>query len=255
MKYFNIKREELELKFENGEEDYRRINREESDKFLEKKLGELEISKELQRINKDDLLASYDFNSLYPSAQIDSRTTWPRLEMAYLFKKNMRDAVCRLFNRGRWNELNRCAFLTLTYHNPKNLIFQHLPVKEKVKNPYKNNILEGIIRMRHGIITDILTSVDILEIVKCGGDLLENFEGFFCYNLEHNPYTEFVTDKFEKRDFSKSQGKDLLHNLAKKIGLSTYGGNIRKDINEEFKCVTENWMRENFDDRLENGFL
>ena len=59
---------------------------------------------------------------------------------------------------------------------------------------------------------------------------------------------------FEKRDSFKSQGKDLLQNLAKKIGLSVYGGNIRKDINEEYKCVTENWMKENFDDRVKEWF-
>ena len=40
-------------------------------------------------------------------------------------------------------------------------------------------------------------------------------------------------DMLEKRDLFKSQGKDLLQNLAKKIGLSVYGGNIREDINEE----------------------
>ena len=76
----------------------------------------------------------------------------------------------------------------------------------------------------------------------------------FCYNLEYNPYTEIVTNMFEKRDLFKSQGKDLLQNLAKKIGLSVYGGNIRKDINEEYKCVTENWMIENFDDRIKEWF-
>ena len=59
---------------------------------------------------------------------------------------------------------------------------------------------------------------------------------------------------FNKRDMFKSQGKDLLQNLAKKIGLSVYGGNIRKDINEEYKWVTENWMRENFDDRIKEWF-
>ena len=59
---------------------------------------------------------------------------------------------------------------------------------------------------------------------------------------------------FQKRDLFKSQRKDLLQNLAKKIGLSVYGGNIRKDINEEYKCVTENWMRENFDDRVKEWF-
>ena len=68
---------------------------------------------------------------------------------------------------------------------------------------------------------------------------MEVFEGFFCHNLEYNLYIEFVTDIFEKRDLFKSQGKDLLLNLAKKIGISVYAGNIRKDINEESKCVTE----------------
>ena len=52
----------------------------------------------------------------------------------------------------------------------------------------------------------------------------------------------------------KSQGKNLFQNLAKKIGLSVYGGTIRKEINEEYKCVTENWMREIFDDRVKEWF-
>ena len=65
----------------------------------------------------------------------------------------------------------------------------------------------------------------------------------------------------EKRDMFKSQGKDLLQNLAKTIGLSVYDGNIRKDINKQHKCVTENWMRKNFDDGfkewfpLKNGYI
>ena len=254
LKYINIKREEFKLEFENGENDYRKINKKELDKFLDKKLGELEISKDLQKINKDDLLVSYDFNSLYPSAQIDKNSTWPKIETSYPFKKYMNESICSLFNNRRWNELNRSAFLTVKYHNPENLIFQHLPIKEKIKNPYKNNRLEEINRMRDGVIIDTLTSVDIVEIVKCGGIILEVFEGFFCHNLNFNPYTEFVTDMFQKRDMFKSQGKDLLQNLAKKIGLSVYGGNIRKDINEEYKCVTENWMRENFDDRIKEWF-
>ena len=78
-----------------------------------------------------------------------------------------------------------------------------------------------------------MTSVDIVEIVKCGGVILEVNETFFRHNLEYNPYTQFVTNIFEKRDFFKSQGKDLLQNLAKKIELSVYGGNNGKDINEE----------------------
>ena len=52
----------------------------------------------------------------------------------------------------------------------------------------------------------------------------------------------------------KSQGKDLLQNLAKTIGLSVYGGKIREDLNEDYKCVTGNWMRANFDDRVKEWF-
>ena len=254
LKYITTKRKEYTLAFENGEKDYRKINKKELDKFLERKLGELEISKELQKIDKDDLLVSYDFKSLYPSAQIDKNSTWPKIETAYPFKKHMNDAICYLFNSGKWNQLSRSAFLTIKYHNPENLIFQHLPIKEKINNPYKNNRLEEINRMRNCIIIDTLTSIDIVEIVKYGSEILHIYEGFFCHNLEFNPYTEFFTDMFQKRDLFKLQGKDLLQNLAKKIGLSVYGGNIRKDINEEYKCVTENWMRENFDDRVKEWF-
>ena len=88
--------------------------------------------------NKNDLV-SHDFNSLYPSAQIDINNTWPKKRTAYPFKNYISDAVCSLFNSGKWNELNRCAFLTVKDHNPDNLVFQHLPVKEKIKNPYKDN--------------------------------------------------------------------------------------------------------------------
>ena len=51
--------------------------------------------------------------------------------------------------------------------------------------------------------------------------------------------TGFVTDMFEKRDLLKSQRNYLLQNLAKKIGLSVYRSNTRKDTNEEYICVTE----------------
>ena len=99
-----------------------------------------------------------------------------------------------------------------------------------------------------------MTSANFVEIVKSGGNILENCEGFFCYNLEYNFYTEFVSDTFEKRDIFKSEGKVLLQNLAKNFGLSVYGGNNRRNINKEFISVTETWMREIFDDRFEEWF-
>ena len=77
------------------------------------------------------MLVSYNFNSLYPTAQIDINSTWPKIEAAHPFEQYMSDAVCNLFTSGRWNELNRSAYFTLKYHNSENLVFQHLPVEEK----------------------------------------------------------------------------------------------------------------------------
>ena len=51
-KCFNIKRDEFKFKFENGEKDYQKTNKKEIDKILVKKLGELEISKEFQKLIK-----------------------------------------------------------------------------------------------------------------------------------------------------------------------------------------------------------
>ena len=100
----------------------------------------------------------------------------------------MNDSICILFNSGRWSELNGSAFLTVKYHNAENLVFQHLPVKEKIETPFKNNRLEEINKMRNGILIDTLTSVDIVETVKNGGIILEVFEGVFCHNLQYNLY-------------------------------------------------------------------
>ena len=57
------------------------------------------------------VLVSNDFNSLYPSAQIDLNSTWSKIETADPFKDNMNASICSLINSGIWKELNRCAFL------------------------------------------------------------------------------------------------------------------------------------------------
>ena len=46
-----------------------KIIKKESENLLDKTLGELESSTELQIINNDNLIVSYDFNSLYSSAK------------------------------------------------------------------------------------------------------------------------------------------------------------------------------------------
>ena len=133
----------------------------------------------------------------------------------------MSHAFCSLFNSGGSIELKKSALLTVEYQTPENLVFQHIPVKEKIINPYKNKRLEEISRMRNGVFKrDTLTDFDIVAIVKREGVVLEFSERLVCHNLIYNLFTEIVTDMFETRDIFNSQGKDLLQNPAKKIGLS-----------------------------------
>ena len=80
----------------------------------------------------------------------------------------MNDELVEKFNTGDFTKGS--AILKAKYYNPKNLIVQHLPVKEREKK------IE-IIRMRNGYIIDHRTSVDIQKIVKIGGKVIEIYEG------------------------------------------------------------------------------
>ena len=83
----------------------------------------------------------------------------------------MTDVYVEACNNQTYNEDgDESAILTIKYHNPPNLIFQHLPIKEKFKKIEVN-------RMRNGYIIDTLTSVDIQEIVKIGGKVIDIYEG------------------------------------------------------------------------------
>ena len=42
-----------------------------------------------------------------------------------------------------------------------------------------------------------------------------------------------------EQDLYKKQGKDLRQTLAKKLPNSVYGGKIRRDVNDQFNCVTD----------------
>ena len=53
--------------------------------------------------------------------------------------------------------------------------------------PYKSNRLEEIDKSRRGVIVNILNSVDTVELVKCGGVVLEATEGFLCHDMQKKP--------------------------------------------------------------------
>ena len=153
-------KEEYEYKFNY----YRDIDEEEIEKYINRKLGELPIHKFLQQLSWNDFIWDFDAVSFYPSAMSDEKSVYPRIETGYAYTKDMNDEFVEKYNNQSFNQGS--AILKIKYYNPKNSIVQHLPGKERVKKIEIN-------RMRNGYNVDVLTSVDIQEIVKFGGKVIE----------------------------------------------------------------------------------
>ena len=138
------------------------------------------------------------------------------------------------------------AILKIKYYNPKNLIGQHLPVKEKEKKIEIN-------RMRNGYIIDTLTSVDIQEIVKIGARVKQIYEGvIYCENFKVSPFRKIIGKLFALRRKHKDEGNDVMKLLVKILMNSLYGEMIRKDIEEKFACKSEYWMQTENDERVKD---
>ena len=89
--------------------------------------------------------------------------------------------------------------------------------------------------MRNGYITQVLTSVDIQEIVKIGGKVIENYEGvIYRENFEKNPFEEVNTKLFPLRWKYKEENNDVMQLLVKLIMNALYGEFLRKDITESY---------------------
>ena len=124
--------------------------------------------KRLQKLSLNDILGDLDAVSLYPSAMSDPKSIYPREETGYVYSPNMNDELVENIIHQTFTQGG--ALLKIKYFNTKNLIVQHLPVKEPV-NKMEINC------MRNGYIIDTLTSVDIQEIVNIRGKVTEICEG------------------------------------------------------------------------------
>ena len=168
MKYKNEHFKIFEKEYENQFSDYRNENIEEKEKYINEKLSELLIHQLIKQIKIFELLWDFDCFSLYPSAMWDKALIDPRIESSYAFTPDMNDELVEKFNTQTFTQGS--AIIKNKYYNPKNLIVQHVAVKEKEKKIEIN-------RMQNGYITQVLTSVDIQEIVKLGSKLVEIYEG------------------------------------------------------------------------------
>ena len=144
--------------FDSKYDDYRDIDK--KTEYMNKKFNKLPIHKKLSKLNSSQTRMNFDATSLYPSAMWDENGVYPKLESGFAFKPYMNDVYVEAFNNQTFNQDgDESAILGVKYYNPPNLIFQHLPIKGKVKKIEVN-------RMRNCYIIDTPTSVDIQETVK-----------------------------------------------------------------------------------------
>ena len=81
--------------------------------------------------------------------------------------------------------------------------------------------------MRNGHIIDTLTSVDICEVVKIGGKVVEIYAGVsYRENFEISPFRKIIEKLFALGQKRKNEKKDLMQRLIKLIMNSSYGVQI-----------------------------
>ena len=185
----------------------------------------LPIHKQLSKLDSNNTQMDYDATSLYLSAMWDEKSVYLKIENAFAFKPDMNDFYVEAFNNQSFNQdRNTSAILGTKEYNPPNPIFQHLPVKEKVKKIDVN-------RMRKGYIMDTLKSVDICEIVK----VIEIYEGVnYRENFKISPFRKVIEKLIALRQKYKDEKNDLMQVLVKLIMNSLYGVQIRRDSNESY---------------------
>ena len=105
--------------------------------------------------------------------------------------------------------------------------------------------------MRSGYIFDVLTSVDICEIVKIGGKIIQIYEGvIYRENFKISPFRKAIEKLFALRKKYQKEHNDLLQRQVRLIMTSLYGVQIRKDIDQSYKCKSQHWMETEYDENV-----
>ena len=129
MHYKNKHYKIFEKEYESQFDDYRDENIEEKKEYINKKLSDLRLHKIIRKIELIHLLWDFDAVSLYPSAMWDEKSIYPKIETGYAFTNDMNDEFVETLNNQTF--IQGSAILKVKYFYPKQLIVQHLPVKEK----------------------------------------------------------------------------------------------------------------------------
>ena len=94
--------------------------------------------------------------------------------------------------------------------------------------------------LRNGYTTQVLTSVDIQEIVKIGGKVLQIYEvAIYRENFTIKPFEKVIDKLFALRLKYKRENNGVMQLLVKLIMNALYGEFLRKDITVNYQCKSE----------------
>ncbi|ESO85444.1 hypothetical protein LOTGIDRAFT_154938 [Lottia gigantea] len=135
------------------------------------------------------------------------------------------------------------------------MFFQPIPAKDKITftNRIGKKETGTKIRFRNGFCHDVLTSVDIQEIVKSGGKIIKILDGIvYEKNFKTPPYRDYILILKELRNKYKKEGDMVASNCMKLLGNSLYGKSIQKDINTSRHLWSEATFKANFDSHVKS---
>ena len=98
MKYKNNHLKIIEEDYESKFHDYRNIDEEELEKYINRELGDLPIHRFLQQLILNDLLWDFDAVSVYPNEMSDEKSIYPRIETGYVFTPDIKNDLLKNFN-------------------------------------------------------------------------------------------------------------------------------------------------------------
>ncbi|ESO94776.1 hypothetical protein LOTGIDRAFT_161026 [Lottia gigantea] len=178
------------------------------------------------------------------------------------FKTNKMNEICNILMEYLESDTEGIIDLFKEYSaNPKDKTEVHAKLKEldysklmafDVNGLYASAMTEGKketgskIRFRNGFCSDVLTSVEIQEIVKAGGKILKILDGIvYEENFKTPPYRDYILILKELRNKYKKEGYVVASNCMKLLDNSLYGKS--RDRNTSLHLWNEETFRLNYD--------
>ena len=140
------------------------------------------------------MLIHLDATSLYPSAMWDDENVHLKIVTGFVFTVDMNGESFEKFS----NNFNQgSAVSKVKYYIPPDIIFKHLPVKERVQKVEVNP-------MRNGYIIDTLTFADIKQLILSVGEIVRKYEGvIYGENFRMNPFKRLIGKLYEYKNIIK----------------------------------------------------